>query len=300
MLMTVQLWRAFYDSLPRHPLFWQTLTSGNAPVPVQVDWRWRLRQAGAAILGLLIFIGIIALGIPILFLSYLILLAGAVLAGGHAAAGISAAIGQEQEKGRYDLIALSPPGMFGAGWALATRFLRTNRNTLRLTRLIRAFHIMCFFGAVGIVLMNVVLAASTGIVENLTESGLVELSVVIVLVCALHLDFLQAVLMGALVGILAPTYTLHTQRRLDTALVAVAMFLLIQFTLYLVIYATLNIVTAVMGMIGLDVPVLLIALLALALVFITHEIALYWIWRMVQQRLNLEPRMLQTLKLFGV
>lgn len=294
-MMTPRLWRTFYDSLPRHPLFWQTLHFTPKDPITGTGWTWRLKQVASALLGLLMFIGILALGVPLLFFSYLIVFMGGVIAGGNAAAGISSEIAREQEKGRYDLIALSPPGMFGAGWALATRFLRTNRNTLRLAKLIRAFHLICFLGVILIVVMNLVIAGGTGMIESIMDTGFIEMAAVLMLIAALHLDFIQAVLLGALIGILAPSYT---SRRIDSSIAAVGGFLGIQFTIYLVIYASLNLMTLLLLALGID-STFLIALLTLILVYVTHEIALYSIWRMVQQRLNLESRMLQTLKRFG-
>jgi hypothetical protein len=296
-MMTLRLWRIFYQSLPRHPLFWLSLHRPPEKRSRGEGWQYWLRQFSSAVFGILIFVGILALGIPLLFFSFLLIFAGGLFAGGNAAAGISTAIGREQEKGRFDLVSLSPPGMFGAAWALATRFLRTNRRALRLMKLIRAFHLICFLGAMSILAMNAMLNISTGDVESLADLGIVEMLIVVLLVGTLHLDVIQAVLMGALFGILAPTYQ---ARRVDSSMTAVGMFLAVQLLIYLAVFSSLNLTAALVVRLGVEMSLLPLALFALIFVFLAHEIALYWIWRMVQQRLNLEPRLLQTRKLSGV
>jgi hypothetical protein len=288
-MMTLRLWRIFYNSLPRHPLFWQSLNSNpEASATSGKGWQWRVWQAGSALFGLVIFMGLLAFGIPILFLSYLFVFIGGLVGGGNAAVGVSGAIAEEQEKGRYDLLALSPPGMFGTGWALATRFLRTNRNALRLAKLIRAFHLICFLGVIFMVAVNAIFAVSLGMVSSLLELGIVEMVVVLLLIIALHLDFIQARLLGAMIGILAPTLN---QRRVESGMTAIGIFLIAQMTIYLVIYSSINLLIAL----GVE-SALLLAFLTLVFVFLLHEIALYSIWRMMRERLNLEPDLLETLK----
>jgi hypothetical protein len=62
-------------------------------------------------------------------------------------------------------------------------------------------------------------------------------------------------------------------------------------TIYLVIYSSINLLIAL----GVE-SALLLAFLTLVFVFLLHEIALYSIWRMMRERLNLEPDLLETLK----
>ncbi|MBC8171433.1 MAG: hypothetical protein H7X77_07160 [Anaerolineae bacterium] len=290
-MMTWYIWRIFYNSLPRHPLFWQELHPPESDVSTPV-WQRRLRQALVVLMVPAVFLAFFWLAAGGVLLLYLMLFTGALVAGTNAAMGVANAINQEQTKQRYDLIAMTPPGMFGIGWALGTRFLRKNRRTLRFTRLIRGFHLICLLMVVAIVLLSNFLLQGRG----LGDSTISQLLVGVLFIVSLHLDFVQSGLIGALVGMLVPSYA----RRMDTNLIAPVVFIAIKLGTYLVIGVGLSFVGWLLERLGLIDALALFIFIALILVFITHEAALYWIWRMIEYRLNLEPDTLRTMKRFGL
>lgn len=290
-MMTWRIWRMFYDSLPRHPLFWQELHPLE-PETRPPAWWQPLRNGVLVLAGICALIAFFWIVLPFLLLLYFMLFAAALVSGTNAAIGVAGAINQEQVKRRYDLIALTPPGMFGIGWALGTRFLRKNRRTLRFTRLIRGFHLLCLLMVIGIVLLSHFLLQGRGMLEGTISQLLVGVFFII----ALHLDFVQSGLIGALVGMLVPAYT----RRLDTNLTAPVMFIGIKLGTYLVILIGMNLVALLLDFVGVLDNLAIFTFSGVILVFVTHEAALYWIWRMIENRLNLEPNTLRTMKRFSL
>lgn len=292
-----RLWRVFYKSFPRHPLFWNEFGIIRQQPKEKLGLRKRtsstLRMLSPG-LGLLILCPIVWLAaFPGFLLLILFILGGGTLAGLHAALGISTALSRQYKAGHFDVVALTPSGLIGASWALAARFLRTNRNTLRLHRLITgAYLTLGFLFVVGLLMwFPSVIELQTDVTEWASGWLTGQLNGML-LVGLLYFDFLQSTLMGALIAMVAPTYA---NSRIDTNLAAVGLFLVVQLSVYVTI-----------GLLALGVPATLFRALgleggiALSLihcigVLLIREVALWYVWRMVAARLNTDLSELEAL-----
>lgn len=286
-MMTWWLWRWFYDSLPRHPLFWQSLNrerKARQAWRVRGNWRTRLLVVFAVILT---WIGLLWLLIPFAIGFYLLMLTGgALMAGAVAAAGTGAAAGSEHELRRYDLIAVTTAGTEGIAWALGTRVLRTNRLIVRVTRLIRTFHALLLVMTVLIGLFYAVGTVSIG------GYGWIALVTGLLFVAALHLDFIQTVLLGAITGLVSASML---QRRVDSAVLAVGLLLGMKFGLYSLLAGLLSQLGGLLDASGFEDSAPLLMFAALILVLTLHEAALYLSWTWLSRHANLDPQTLQTM-----
>jgi hypothetical protein len=106
-------------------------------------------------------------------------------------------------------------------------------------------------------------------------------------------DFIQAILIGALTGILMTRYT---STRIDATLFAPAAFIILKLVAYLGMLAGVGLVGTLLETIGLADPLPLMMLGAFIFMFAIHEATLYWIWRIIGYELNFEPDILITTK----
>jgi hypothetical protein len=295
-LMTFRLARALYKSLPRHPLFWQEISL--PPAPPERDFKQRLARAA---LFLLIFISFCPL-VLVFFLSgifalVLLVLLGGTIAGLYTANGISTRLAGEREMARYDLFWVAPDGIFGLSWALAARYLRISRGSLRIRRLVlwiyAAVAALVALGAIMLPITGLSTAAmmnSPGVTANINFEIDMELLMsrltlainLILMLVYVRLDYTQSVVTAVLVAILTPTMT---TKRADTNIMALGAFLGLQFGVYVVIFLP------GFGLLGglfaaLGVNSILSSFILLGLAFALREGLLVWLWRVVENRLN--------------
>jgi hypothetical protein len=294
-MMTWYLWQLFYRTLPQHPLFWYRFDSGNTSSGV--SRAGALRRLGMFTIAVLILPFAWLMGISFFLLMPGYLLLAATIGGSLVAFSVSRQVIREQEAGRYEQIAVTSEGDFGLSSALAMRVLRRQQNLRPLLRLVRAVHAILFFTALAIVILNFLFMRDLS--EATVESGLPILLIVFAFVIMLQVDFIQALLLGALVGMISPTLGRHG----DAPLLAVGMLVLLQFGLYLIVVVAVMIAMAVLNITPdflWDIEGLLPALLtALLTVFTAHEVLMFGMWRILADRLNFNPRLLRTTERYG-
>jgi hypothetical protein len=298
-MMTWYLWRLFYRTLSQHPLFWYRFASEDKSKAVKHTGVLQTirRLVFALLIPLIACAWLLFLPIPIFLLSFLLFFA-APYAGALAAFSISRQVIREIETGRYEQLAVTPDGDFGLASAVAMRVLRGQQNLRSLLRLIRAIHMILFFTAFAIGVVNILLFME-GSQEMMLESGLPTLLISVAFVGLLHIDFIQATLLGALVGMFFPTVV----RRADSPFLAVCLTVMLQLGLYVVVVLLISLVNLLFS---LDADllwntegILLILLTALASIFILHEVMLAGLWRILSDRLNFNPRLLSTTEHHG-
>ncbi|MBC8098023.1 MAG: hypothetical protein H7Y11_01150 [Armatimonadetes bacterium] len=276
-MLSLQLWRALFTTFPRHPLFWQP----QAVRPTRRYPRWVLWTR------MLVFIVLVcgvlwllpfALAI-IIAVVYLVPFVGALLIGGRTAFGVSSSITREQRNGRYELAALAPSGAFGAAWALATRHLRGDRSAIQLRRAI-----IILQGALFALIAVISVVQISNVINNrypIGESGFDDLLTGLIAIAILHIDLWQALLTGALLGVLMPTYG---SARLDTALATLGIFMGIQIGIYVIVLFSLSIFNTLTGYES-ALPLVIVGLI---LMLSLHELALHVIWDKLVQQLNID------------
>lgn len=189
-------------------------------------------------------------------------------------AGISAAIGREHERGTYETYSMSPSGALGTSGAIAAAVL--NRHDL-LTWIDLGRRL------VSGLLLGILLAALLTTAFRQTVSQAVQLIGLLLEMIALafitYVEHVQAVVLGSLIGILAPIYRRST---VDTPALAVTAFLALQagtLAVMLLIWHSIKI-TAVWQ------DVLTPTLISLGVFYFTRELLIWAVWRLLAARLN--------------
>lgn len=289
-MMTWRLWRLFFGTLPRHPLFWYPMYAVSAPKPAPS--RNIFRRIGRLLLVLIMPLVVWILFLPMFVMLPLLLVLAATYGGALAAFSVSRLTIREYETGRYDQIAVTPDGDFGLSWALAQRVLRRHPSMRQFLRSMRAIHAILFGTMLGISVINLLFLGSDQ--AFILESGLPVLLIVITFILFLRLDLMQALLIGTMVGMLSPTWT----RRSDSSLLAVSLVMLLQFGMYLVVAL---IVAGMTMLFSLDADLLwntegflIILMTVLGAVFVLHELIMAGMWRILSDRLNFNPQLLTT------
>lgn len=142
------------------------------------------------------------------------------------AVGISGLINNIRERGYYDLIAVTPPGASELQWGLASHFIRNNPlfNALCRFLLIGQIFFFCagFFSGL-IYGIDSIVALLEG--RPIYESYLLFAAICLLTAFFLRADYMYSIVIGALVGVLMPTYSIH---RINASLIAGALFVAIQ------------------------------------------------------------------------
>jgi hypothetical protein len=234
MILSWRLWRAtFFNSLYNFPL----LLSSPEGRPRKLPSLPRRVLIALVVLGIAYIVFVQPTVIPTMLgigFVLLILFAGTI-SGWAAALRISRAIFREQEKGRYELLLLTPPGVLGVHWAIVTRYLRDDKLLKWLRWLPSGFYIFAGFPLLGLLLAMI----ATSILWIFTEDrsyglfALFQAAWGLLLLVVLYSDYIQSVVTGILVGILLPTFA-RNQSENSAYSVASAFFFSVQFSFYLV------------------------------------------------------------------
>ncbi len=287
-MMTWRLWRLFFRTLPLHPIFWRPFP----PAPVIPSRQRRLHRIIRAALVLVIMpITMWVLFLPIFTLLPLWILFAPIYISCFIAISISRLTIREHEAGRYDQIAVTPGGEFGLSWALALRVLRRQPSVRQFLRVMRAVHIILLMTVLGISIVNLTILSPD--YALLTEVILPGLLILILFIIFLRVDLMQAMLIGAMIGMLSPTWT----RRTDAPLLAGALMLLLQSSLYVVVLLIVGGLTNAFNdadLLAHPEGILLIVLTGSGAVFVLHELMMAGMWRILSDRLNFNPRLLTT------
>lgn len=289
-VLSLRLWRAiFHNSLYDFPLLTHN-PEGSQPLLALPPRRRNLVLGGGGITLLILLLqpGMLSVVLAALFI-LLVAFAGTV-SGWLAAARIARVIFREQDKGRYDLLALTPPGVLGVHWAIVTRSLRDDPVLRWLRWLPSGFYLMVGFLVAG-VLFGLMASAILWIWGEMSRPGLVAVlnaALALTALIALYSDYIQSVVMGVVTGILLPTFARRQSENAAFVLAAAGYFgfqlvyyaLLIPVGLWLIRYLIIP------GVLRDDpLPALLLTLLVTTLSFALRELVLRRLWRMAENRL---------------
>lgn len=293
MLLSWRLWRAiFHNSLYEFPVLVRSPDGKREPADLS-SYKSRM-----AIGGWLLVMAFILLLYPsvlptlCIFLFMTLVLFGGTLSGWAAATRIAKTIFREQEKARYDLLLLTPPGVLGVHWAIVTRNLRDDRLLRWLRWLPSGFFIFVGFLLFGL-LIGIITTSFLWLLNDsvLGFSALFQVSAGLLVLGILYADYLQSVVMGVLIGILLPTYA-KTQAENSAYALASACFFSVQALYYLIfgfvgLWLTVQVIVPALVQ-GRQFIAVIVLAISLAVMFASREIVVRWLWRQAEQRLQFD------------
>jgi hypothetical protein len=264
MIRTLLFWRGLKKPPAEHPLFQR----GMAAAPQITPW---YIACGVILVAPLLLIP------AILFTSAFYSLRWAVM--------ISGIIARERENGMFDLIAVSPAGAFGTSWAICTSAIYRNRSLEQIQApsswIVRLGFTLVILASLGNFVEPLVPFDADGMLLTI-----IPLEYLSALAGALYIDHLQSVALGAIVGMLIPTYT---RSRMDAGGGAFLMFLLLQVTTY-TLTLFVGFVALPLFLAGLEVPAVTISLLLpvvrVGIFFLIREAIIVGLWRVLVEQLN--------------
>jgi hypothetical protein len=158
------------------------------------------------------FSGIWVFAVPLLPLLLPVYVAGL---GAWCADQTANAIANERSRKRYELVSVLPIGSAGITWTITQVTLRKLELIARINSLLTNLGILGTLSIIGFVLVNAIEARAGAIA--------------ILLMIALYLDFVQSVLIGSYIGIVA---SIFDSDRLSVGTLSVLLYLLVQLATY--------------------------------------------------------------------
>jgi len=301
-LITQHLWYALNHPPHANRLFQQIMR--YAPQP-RSPRRPRLspRRLMAAGVFLLVVLFVIDLLIPFSFATFfiafgipgitlVIIIAYGTVNGIQWTLRVSNAIIREHTSGMYDLLCLLPYGEAGANWALCAAHLHRNGG-LQTTHEKRGWMMPL---AVTMILFSVFVLVGRDVDRadlDAESSGLILLILTVVnfvaLTSILLIDYIQSLILAALIGILVPTYT---RNHFDTPVAALGSFIALQFGTYLltVLLAFIVLPQLFIALQWTQWPAsLAIAILRPVIFLLLRDILLQLLWVLLAYRLRIAP-----------
>jgi hypothetical protein len=286
MLFSWYLWQALHTEQPRHPIF--RIDRREYTDPPRLLTKLLTDVLPFGVLALMVFSAWLLAIAFIAGLIFLLVFSGLIY-GWIAAYGVSREVAKYRANGRYDLVALTPHGVFGATWAIGANFLQKTDSLGYLRWAMTRLY------AVGICLLTLTLVfCAVFFNSQLTRYGDNSFQLYLLpgianafLWLGIHfLDFTRGGLLGTLIGWLAPTYT---NNRREAHLLALALYLIFQIFTYIVFWLVgWEICGWMFAAAGITSPVV-VNLVRLMLVVLIREGTLRGLWAMLLWRLNVSP-----------
>ncbi len=288
-IISWKLWRALQNPPRQHPLFNQSQRG---------EIRRRSRLLVMILCLALIVLGYYAIQLHVTFVAMLSAVTAPLLLslGGagilvyitELAMTINHAIHHVHETRIYDLLCLTPPGRFGATWAISTGsiYRRSAPEAVYFViRLVAGLFITVMLLCLVIVMLTLLLGGFERWADLFYQPAL-EFSNLLALALVFYLGSVQAAVSGILVGMLVPTIITDTAL---SDLLTIGVFLCIQGAIYLLtallvvlVFPALLRTFALHGWL-MDMLQPFLGLLAFVLL---HEWVNIALWRVVAQRLN--------------
>jgi hypothetical protein len=279
-MTTWKIWRALHNPPALHPVFQRTVL-----LPPATLKRRPMGWAGVVV-NLVLSLGQYSPTVLLLLMPFVLLITGIVY-GIDCAIRVGSAIAQEHENDTFNLLSLSPGGGLGASWAMCTSSLYRNRDFERLHEVIR--------GTIIVGSIIIVIGALTTLFlqsEKFSRMSmpalptLIHLVNLITILIAIYVEYVQSAVMGSVVGMFVPTFTLS---RLDTSVYTFGGFLFLQiatyFLAYLIGFVILPNLYERLTIIG-DFTQMSLSILRLTVFFLIREAMITGLWRGLTQRLN--------------
>ena len=246
-LITRELWHGLHNALPRHPLLWYPLRSQDTQLEAPTFW---IEFVPTALLMIAVVISIIlwvAYGISPLTLVLLM----DTYAGVMVTRGVTISMQRARDRGLLELMGVTPSGQMGAVWALMTRYLRRDQTLAGIHQAAAWLHATWMFALVPFGALVLVMLCSN-IPTNQSDFGAIfnqPLSLLngFIVFVVMVMDYLGALVAGALVGMIVPS--ISSLRNESTYLAPLAYIGLqaVNYASLLMLHVILNSVLSVPG-----------------------------------------------------
>lgn len=293
-MLTWKLWTALekerystlYHRILREPQTFHRST-------LQEMWKNMQTQLGAALLVAIVLFfatsGRWALLNTIVQLLPLPLLISGTAAGLVCAVSISRSMADEQRRGRFDLVSITPFGAAGASWAICHRSYQDSKLLYHVKRAPLVVYgmmavVTAFFFIMMVMLWFFLVTSNS---EDYQPAEFATIWIAIAtsysILAALFADLIQSLAVGCITGVLASRYT---QDALDARSLSLALYLIIQFTFYaLMAFFSFILVPTLYDIFGLTPGIESLVLRVLVFLF-TRELLIMYLWRALAQQLN--------------
>lgn len=250
-LLTRELWHGLNHALPRHPLLWYPLRHQDAVRDTSSFWGEfvpTIVLMFAVISSLIVWV---VYGISPLTLVVVYVLLLDTYAGVSVTRGVTNSMQRARDRGLLDLMGVTPSGHMGAVWALMTRYLRRDQMLSGLHQAASWLHATWLFGLLPFAaLVLITFCGSSSF--NQTEFAQIfnqPLSLFngVLMFGIMIMDYLGAMVGGALVGMIVPTFS---GIRAESTYLGPLAFIGLQafnYALLLVLHLVLNMVISVPG-----------------------------------------------------
>ncbi len=293
-IVTWKLWRALQRPPLRHPLYRRALIL--KPVEgLRFDEAVTLRFLWRLVLPLL-FMSIFALTpiiLPLVVVTPLLLPLIVNWCGIQWAIKTGGTIASENEQGTYDLVALTPPGAFGASWTICSACIHRGSSFADLHTFVRVLVKFLFVmtGIGFVIAMLIAIGRPLGDFERATfsQTTFVTLLHAAALIGAFYLDHVQSAVVGGLVGMLAPIYV---QNRFDARAWGLFGFLFLQISAYLLTwFLGFQVIPALYEGLNLNgfYAEVSVPILRVAVFYFIREGIIAGLWQVLMGRLNAMP-----------
>ncbi len=204
-LITRELWHGLHHALPRHPLLWYPLRSQDTRLEAPTFW---VEFVPTGLLMIAVVVSIVLwIGYGISPLTLVLLMD--TYAGVVVTRGVTVSMQRARERGLLELMGVTPSGQMGAVWALMTRYLRRDQTLSGIHQAAAWLHATWMFALVpysGLVL--VMLCGNSSAVQTDFGSFFNQpLSLLngFIVFGVMVMDYLGALVSGALVGLIVPS-----------------------------------------------------------------------------------------------
>ncbi len=265
----IQRWRAFYRRYEARLLIGGSLLF---VVMVVLVGFWTM-------LGVLIIIPMIigAVTIP------LVMLFSGTVSGLLTGFAVSDTIINEKLQGRFDLLGLTPYGFAGATWALCSLSLQSNDLLRRVRGVMRVF----FSFLIALVTIPLLYTIMLVLASPRSPIGdvLSDMVLILLVVGAMTIDYIQSTSVGALIGMIAP---LRSSTRFESRNNVWSSFLVSQVASYLIAVFLIGfILPNLLATVGITSQLGYVAL-AVVVFYLIRELVLVLMWQLLAYQLRVE------------
>lgn len=279
--LTWKLWSSLQESMHLPTRYWRHLVTGRSLYTGRRREEARFLQIVGWLVAMLFFVILLAVpgGVRYLCLSPVLLVLAGTYCSTIIAMRVSAAIANEHERGRYELISLAPVGSPGLDWRICNEVFQDSM-TIR--------QIIEFVGFVT-GLMMVFSGLSVGMALFFSDD-FATIMPLVVLPLGLYFDVIQSTVIGFLIGMLVPTFA---QERISARTTALGFTLTLAFLFYLTFgllaFGVLPLIYNAPGIL----PGFILPLLQLLLFYALREGVITALWLLLAWQLGTDVRELK-------
>jgi len=200
---------------------------------------------------------------------------------------IASSIANEHESGRYDLLAISPPGALGIGLIVMSACLHRNES-LEQTEAGGTWLMRGFFT---VTVMLIAASLTPAIIPKDTElsGGIIVALYLLTMALAMYIDHLHSVVLAAEIGILIPIYA---TRRLDASAAAFILYLVIQvLTFVLTLLVGFSIAPSILETLQISTvaSALILPFVRLIVFAGSREVIVHYLWKKLVRETDATP-----------